>query len=130
MEEQTGQNALKVDVSTRLAFERTRVAYEWTMMAWIRTATSLILSDRSAAPWTTESPNRATRLRLNPGEHRTLFADPGDPRTPTKYQDAWSAIRRPAALAGCAGRGIDFDPRVTCSSRNNLSSIAQSPKTA
>jgi putative membrane protein len=31
-----------VDVSTHLAFERTRAAYERTMMAWIRTATSLI----------------------------------------------------------------------------------------
>ena len=30
------------DVSTRLAFDRTRVNYNRTMMAWIRAATSLI----------------------------------------------------------------------------------------
>ncbi len=30
------------DVSTKLAFHRTRVAYDRTLMAWIRTATSLI----------------------------------------------------------------------------------------
>jgi putative membrane protein len=32
----------KIDVSTQLAFARTRAAYERTMMSWIRTATSLI----------------------------------------------------------------------------------------
>ena len=32
----------KVDRSTELAFARTHAAYERTMMAWIRTATSLI----------------------------------------------------------------------------------------
>src|SRR5207302_10033758 len=31
-----------VDISTQLAFARTRAAYERTMMSWIRTATSLI----------------------------------------------------------------------------------------
>jgi putative membrane protein len=34
--------APKPDISTILAIERTRVAYDRTMMAWIRTATSLI----------------------------------------------------------------------------------------
>lgn len=34
--------APKPDLSTTLAIERTRVAYDRTMMAWIRTATSLI----------------------------------------------------------------------------------------
>jgi len=33
---------LQLDLSTKLAIERTRVAYERTTMAWIRTATSLI----------------------------------------------------------------------------------------
>src|SRR3984893_17248304 len=32
----------RLDRSTELAFARTRAAYERTMMAWIRTATSLI----------------------------------------------------------------------------------------
>lgn len=31
-----------LNTATRLAFERTRVAYECTMMAWVRTGTSLI----------------------------------------------------------------------------------------
>lgn len=38
----TEAQALKLDVSTRLAIERTRVAYDRTMMSWMRTATSLI----------------------------------------------------------------------------------------
>jgi putative membrane protein len=38
----TEAQALKPDLSTRLAIERTRVAYDRTMMSWIRTATSLI----------------------------------------------------------------------------------------
>jgi putative membrane protein len=42
MTEQTQQSAPALDVSTRLAFDRMRAAYERTMMAWIRTATSLI----------------------------------------------------------------------------------------
>jgi putative membrane protein len=41
-EQQTAHNAPALDVSTRLAFARTRAAYERTMMAWIRAATSLI----------------------------------------------------------------------------------------
>ncbi len=42
MAEQTSQSAPPLDNSTILAFDRTRAAYERTMMAWIRTATSLI----------------------------------------------------------------------------------------
>jgi putative membrane protein len=42
MASDTAQNAAKLDVSTSLAFGRTRVAYERTMLAWVRTATSLI----------------------------------------------------------------------------------------
>jgi putative membrane protein len=38
----TEAQVLKSDISTVLAIERTRVAYDRTMMAWIRTATSLI----------------------------------------------------------------------------------------
>ena len=37
-----GKSGSNRDVSTHLAAQRTRVAYERTMMAWIRTATSLI----------------------------------------------------------------------------------------
>ena len=42
MAEQTPQSAPALDDSTRLDFERTRAAYEGTMMSWIRTSTSLI----------------------------------------------------------------------------------------
>ncbi len=42
MVEQTPQSAPALDDSTRLDFERTRTAYEGTMMSWIRTSTSLI----------------------------------------------------------------------------------------
>jgi putative membrane protein len=42
MAELTPPNAPTLDNSTILAFDRTRAAYERTMMAWIRTATSLI----------------------------------------------------------------------------------------
>lgn len=42
IEQQTPGSAPALDASTSLAVERTRAAYERTMMAWIRTATSLI----------------------------------------------------------------------------------------
>lgn len=42
MTDQTAKSATGLDVSTKLAFDRTRVAYERTMLAWVRTATSLI----------------------------------------------------------------------------------------
>lgn len=42
MAEQTLQSTPALDDSTRLDFERTRTAYEGTMMSWIRTSTSLI----------------------------------------------------------------------------------------
>jgi putative membrane protein len=42
MAEQTTRDAPALDVSTKLAYARTRAAYERTMMSWIRTATSLI----------------------------------------------------------------------------------------
>ncbi|MFN7732290.1 MAG: YidH family protein [Pirellula sp.] len=40
--------ALKLDIATKLAIERTRVAYERTIMASVRTATSLITFGFSA----------------------------------------------------------------------------------
>ena|SRR5579863_3348168 len=42
MAEQTEQSTPPIDISTQLAYERTRNSYETTMMSWIRTATSLI----------------------------------------------------------------------------------------
>jgi putative membrane protein len=42
MAEQALRGAVALDISTELAFARTRAAYERTMMSWIRTATSLI----------------------------------------------------------------------------------------
>lgn len=42
MAEQTTQSAPALDLSTKLAFDRTRAAYERTMLAWVRTSTSLI----------------------------------------------------------------------------------------
>ena len=42
MADQTKENALPLNISTRLAFDRTRLAHDRTMMAWVRTATSLI----------------------------------------------------------------------------------------
>ncbi len=42
MTEQLSKGDQNFDRSTELAFARTRAAYERTMMAWIRTATSLI----------------------------------------------------------------------------------------
>jgi putative membrane protein len=38
----TTENQIKLDTPTQLAFERTRVAYDRTLMASVRTATSLI----------------------------------------------------------------------------------------
>jgi putative membrane protein len=40
--DQKAHGAPGLDLSTKLAFERTRAAYERTMLAWVRTATSLI----------------------------------------------------------------------------------------
>ena len=42
MQEHSTDNAPVLDLSTKLAFERTRVSYERTMLSWVRTATSLI----------------------------------------------------------------------------------------
>jgi putative membrane protein len=42
MAKQTAQSAPRLDTATELAFDRTPAAHERTMMAWIRTATSLI----------------------------------------------------------------------------------------
>ncbi len=42
MTDQTAPSQTKLDTATRLAFERTRVSYDRTVMAGVRTATSLI----------------------------------------------------------------------------------------
>jgi putative membrane protein len=42
MPEQTTPGVSGLDISTKLAYDRTRASYERTMMSWIRTATSLI----------------------------------------------------------------------------------------
>jgi len=42
MADQTKENALPLNISTRLAFDRTRLAHDRTMMAWVRTSTTLI----------------------------------------------------------------------------------------
>ncbi|MGH8011453.1 MAG: YidH family protein [Candidatus Binataceae bacterium] len=41
--DETPHRTVVLDPSTKLAFARTRAAYERTMMSWIRTATSLIV---------------------------------------------------------------------------------------
>ncbi len=38
----TETNGTKLDISRKLAFDRTRLAHDRTMMSWVRTATSLI----------------------------------------------------------------------------------------
>ena len=54
-----------LDRSTELAFVRTRAAYERTMMAWIRTATSLITFGFSVYKFfQIEVPSRADREHL------------------------------------------------------------------
>ena len=42
MKSEDGQEALKADVNTRLALDRTFLAHERTLMGWIRTSGSLI----------------------------------------------------------------------------------------
>lgn len=42
MPDQTAKSTTTLDTSTRLAFDRDRVAYDRALLAWIRTATSLI----------------------------------------------------------------------------------------
>jgi putative membrane protein len=42
MANQTTKSAPELDTSTKLAYDRSRLAYENTMMSWVRTATSLI----------------------------------------------------------------------------------------
>ena len=42
MTDQTGASATGASINTRLAYERTNLAHERNLMAWIRTATSLI----------------------------------------------------------------------------------------
>ncbi|MGH7838918.1 MAG: YidH family protein, partial [Candidatus Binataceae bacterium] len=65
MSEQTPDRAHPLDCSTELAFARTRAAYERTMMAWIRTSTSLITFGFSIYKFfQIETPPRALRDRL------------------------------------------------------------------
>ena len=42
VDQATGSPAEELPLTTRLALERTRGAYERTLMAWVRTGTSLI----------------------------------------------------------------------------------------
>ena len=65
MEDQASQGTAGLDRSTELAFVRTRAAYERTMMAWIRTATSLITFGFSVYKFfQIETPRAAGRNRL------------------------------------------------------------------
>ncbi len=63
MEDQALHHAPAIDLSTELALHRTRVAYERTMMSWIRTATSLITFGFSIYKFfQLETPARSHRL--------------------------------------------------------------------
>jgi len=65
MAEQVPKSASGFDRSTELAFARTRAAYERTMMAWIRTATSLITFGFSVYKFfQIEAPRREEHTRL------------------------------------------------------------------
>lgn len=66
MSEQAVRNPdVSIDISTRLAFDRTRNSYEQTMMSWIRTATSLITFGFSIYKFfQIEAPGRQVRERL------------------------------------------------------------------
>jgi putative membrane protein len=65
MAEQSPPGAPALDISTKLAFERTRNSYENTMMSWIRTATSLITFGFSIYKFfQIEAPNQPQQNRL------------------------------------------------------------------
>ena len=65
MTQQISQIRPALDISTQLAFERTRNSYETTMMSWIRTATSLITFGFSIYKFfQIEAPSRPQQNRL------------------------------------------------------------------
>ena len=65
MPEQAGQMTPKVDLARRLDLERTQIAYEQSMMSWVRTATSLITFGFTIYKFfQLELPGRSDRVRL------------------------------------------------------------------
>ncbi len=65
MREQTAQMTPEVDLARRLDLERTHIAYEQSMMSWVRTATSLITFGFTIYKFfQLELPGRSERTRL------------------------------------------------------------------
>lgn len=65
MPEQAAQMTPKVDLARRLDLERTQIAYEQSMMSWVRTATSLITFGFTIYKFfQLELPGRSDRVRL------------------------------------------------------------------
>ena len=65
MREQTALMTPEVDLAKRLDLERTQIAYEQSMMSWVRTATSLITFGFTIYKFfQLELPGRSERTRL------------------------------------------------------------------
>jgi putative membrane protein len=65
MREQTAQKIPEADLARRLDLERTHIAYEQSMMSWVRTATSLITFGFTIYKFfQLELPGRSERTRL------------------------------------------------------------------
>jgi putative membrane protein len=78
MTEPTLPGTPTLDISTTLAFERTRAAYERTMMSWIRTAMSLITFGFSIYKFfQMEVPERAEHRLIGPREFSLMLVSLG-----------------------------------------------------
>jgi hypothetical protein len=99
-------------------FDRTWVAYERTMLAWVRSATSLIsaqrlqiLSNRERRKRPNQPSHRSAAIRAVAGEHRLGFARTGDSGISAEYSDVGSTVSRSPALFGSHRSGFDLNSR-------------------
>jgi Domain of unknown function (DUF202) len=116
MADQIANSAPVLDLSTKLAFDRIWVAYARTMLAWVRTATTLItfgfsvykiLSNSERRRPAKRSLDRGAAVWAIAGEHRPRIAGTGDAGISPEYSDAGSTVSRSPALT--SGHRGDFD---------------------
>jgi uncharacterized membrane protein YidH (DUF202 family) len=130
MPEEMTPGAVPLDRSTQLAIDRTWVAYERTMLAWVTTATSLITFGFSVykffqiireTPHANGPSNRRAAIRNHIGRYRLGLFGSGELEYRQNIRRLGREFEGRPALPG--RRGADFDPGPRGDKPDDLSNM-------
>ncbi|MGO9061068.1 MAG: YidH family protein [Candidatus Binataceae bacterium] len=127
MADQSAHSAPTLDLSTKLAFDRRWVAYERTMLAWVRTATSLITFGFSVYKFFQILRESSVQHNYIIGARQFGLLLVSIGLASAEYTDARSAVSGSPSFTGGHRRSFDLDSRHRGIDFDDLSAITPDP---